>query len=325
MTHVKYCDIERLNTPENASMFDHPDDEIVIEEKVDGGNGCFWLEDGVLHTASRSRDLVAERDEKTFHLQQKWLKTHLADKIEKINPNFRYYIEWMQKHTIAYGKYEDGSFVKGNIPHVIGLDIMPIEGAFGRTPHYLGRKAKEDAFEALEIPCVALKGVYKVKELNEERYKTLTATSAYYSGKPEGIVLKNYGRENVWGRQMFAKIVLDEFKEANRAVFGGIKKDTSDTIKIVEAYCTPARIRKKILSLTQEGGQTLDRKLMHVLPLAVAKDIFKEESDAIMRECRDISIGTMKQLVAKRCLIEIAAMMVEAMPIAGEKLSTTTV
>jgi hypothetical protein len=302
MVHIKYCDIERMNTPENSSMFDHADDEIVIEEKVDGGNGCFWIEDGVLHVASRSRDLVAERDEKTFHLQQKWLKTHLADKVELINPNFRYYIEWMQKHTIFYGK---------EIPSAIGLDIMPIEGAFGKKPYYLGRKAKEDAFYKVGIPCVSLKGIYKVKELNDELYKTLTEKSAYYDGKPEGIVIKNYGRENVWGRQMFAKIVLDEFKETNRAVFGGLKKDTSDTVKMVDAYCTEARIRKRILNLTTEGGLPIDRKLMQKLPVAVCQDMFKEETADILRHYSDISISTLKQIVAKRCLVQIDAMMVE--------------
>lgn len=301
MVLVKYCDIERINTPENSSMFDHAEDEIVIEEKVDGGNGCFWLEEGKLHVASRNRDLTSENDEKTFSAQREQLVKLLEGK--PLNPNFRYYIEWMAKHTISYG----------NVHAVIGLDIMPIEGAFGKKPYFLGRKAKQDAFAAIGIPCVHLKGTYKVKELNEDIYKNLTEKSAYYDGKPEGIVLKNYGRENVWGRQMFAKIVLDEFKETNRAVFGGLKKDTSDTVKIVETYCTEARVRKRILALTTEGGMPLDRSLMQKLPVSVCHDIFKEETADMLRNFKDISIPTLKQMVAKRCLAQIDAMMVDIM------------
>lgn len=304
MTFVKYNDIERMNTPENASMFDHPDDEIVIEEKVDGGNGCFWLEDGQLHVASRNRDLVAEKDDKTFEPQRKWLEEQLLKYYEYINPNYRYYVEWMAKHTIYYGK---------EMVPVIGLDILPIEGAFGKTPCYIGRKAKEDAFYKVGIPCVALKGAFKVKDLNDETYKKLTEKSAYYDGKPEGIVLKNYGRMNVWGRQMFAKIVLDEFKETNRAVFGGLKKDTSDTVKIAEIYCTHARIRKRILSLVIADGEVLGRELMHILPIAICSDIFKEETADILRHYKDISLPTLKQLVAKKCLAVIDEMMVERM------------
>jgi hypothetical protein len=302
--HVKYIDIERMNTPENSSMFDHPTDEIVIEEKVDGGNGCFWLEDGKLHVASRSRDLTQENDVKTFSNQRKWLEEQLMKYYENINPNFRYYCEWMQKHTLNYGK---------DIPPVIGLEIMPIEGAFGKKPYYLGRRAKEDAFNKLGIPCVHLHGIYTVKDLNDELYKTLTEKSAYYDGKPEGIVLKNYMRQNVWGRQMFAKIVLDEFKETNRAVFGGIKKDTSDTLKICDVYCTEARIRKRILNLMHEGSLPLSRSLMKYLPIAVCQDIFKEETNEIIKNYKDISLGTLKQVVAKKCLTQIDAMMVEAM------------
>jgi hypothetical protein len=305
MAFLKYQDVERIGTPENASIFDHPDDEIVIEEKVDGGNGCFWLEDGKLHVASRNRDLTHENDEKTFSAQRRWLEEQLLKTgLGNIDPNLRYYVEWMAKHTINYGK---------EIPQAIGLDIMPIEGAFGREPLFLGRKAKEEAFARVGIPCVQLKGIYKVKDLNEELYKTLTEKSAYYEGKPEGIVLKNYGRTNVWGRQMYAKIVLDEFKETNRAVFGAVKKDTSDTVKIVETFCTIPRIRKRILSLMQEGNLPLSRNLMKFLPIAVCKDIFKEETDDLMRNYSDISLGTMKQFVAKKCLAQIDAMMVEVM------------
>ena len=303
MTFVKYCDIERINTPENASMFEHPDDEIVIEEKIDGGCGCMWLENGEVHVASRNRDLTLEKDEKTFSNQRKLLLEMLKGK--ELDQNYRYFFEWMQKHSINYGK---------EIPPVIGFDIMPIDGAFGKTPFFLGRKTKEDAFAKIGIPCIALKGIYKAKDLDGELYKKLTETSAYYPGKPEGIVLKNYNRVNVWGRQMFAKIVLDEFKEINRAVFGGMKKDTSDTIKICDTYGTETRIRKRILNLTTEGGMPLNRLLMSKLPVAVCHDIFKEETSEILKNYKDISLPTMKQIIAKRCLTQIDAMMVEAMP-----------
>ena len=208
----------------------------------------------------------------------------------------------MAKHTIRYPV---------GISKWIGLDIKPKEGAFGHTPCFIGRRAKEDAFKALGIECVSLKGIYKAKDMTDLLIAKLCEKSAYYEGKPEGIVMKNYGRMNVWGRQMFGKYVLDEFKETNRAVFGGLKMDNSDTIKIVGTFVTPARIRKRILAFNKEGGLPIDRKLMHHLPVAVLKDIFKEETDAIVKGYNEISIGLLKQLTAKRCLAEIDAMMVE--------------
>jgi len=130
----------------------------------------------------------------------------------------------------------------------------------------------------------------------------------------EGIVIKNYGRMNQWGRQLFAKIVREDFKETNRAVFGSVKQDTSDTKKIAEAYATEARIRKRALSLINEGGHKLDRGLMRFLPVAVVQDIFKEETDEICKQFKNINLPTLKQSVAKKCLNIIDKMMVEAMP-----------
>jgi hypothetical protein len=299
---IKYLDIEHLGTEENNAIFTQPDDEIVVEEKVDGGNGAFWVEDGFIHVASRSRDLVAEKDNHLFALQRKKLLETLYPHFEEIDTRFIYYVEWMAKHTISYGD---------KIPSAIGLDIRPFEGAFGRPPAFIGRKAKEEIFEKLGVSCVALKGVFKAKEMNEKLFDELAKSSAYYSGLPEGLVFKNYGRANVWGRQMFGKVVREDFKEVNRAVFGGLKKEHSDTPRFVEAFATEARIRKAILRLTDEGVLKLDRTLMKYLPMAVAKDIFKEESDAILREFKELNFPVLKTLVAKKCLKEIDDMLLE--------------
>jgi len=70
---LKYVDIERLGTEENESIFAYPDDELIIEEKIDGGNASFFIENGLIHMCSRSRDLVSDRDEKTFSKERKYL------------------------------------------------------------------------------------------------------------------------------------------------------------------------------------------------------------------------------------------------------------
>ena len=164
----KYVDIERFCSPENLEILSNPEDELTVEEKIDGGNGCFFLQDGELHFCSRNRDLTEEKDGKTFSHQIAWLKQRLAGK--EVSDQFYYYIEWMQKHSISYGL---------EVPQAVGLDIMPKEGAFGKTPAFLGRKSKEIEFEKLGVPVIALKGIYKTKELTEEKMNELLATSAY--------------------------------------------------------------------------------------------------------------------------------------------------
>ena len=91
----------------------------------------------------------------------------------------------------------------------------------------------------------AIKQTYSFKLLNIDDF---LKGSAYYDGDKEGFVLKNYGRCNVWGRQMFAKVVAERFKESNHAKFGTlIKRDTSDTQKLFDETVTDARIEKKVI------------------------------------------------------------------------------
>lgn len=285
----KYVDIERIDHPEVQGILDFDADEIVIEEKMDGGNGCFFLEDGKLHVCSRNRVLTKEGDEKTFTKSRKYIEETVHD----LNPDFYYYFEHMQKHTVNYGN--------GIIP-AIGLDIKPKEGAFGKLPAFLGRDAKEKEFARIGLPLVKVKWRGTSKDLRGIEIAKFTEKSEYYDGYPEGVVIKNYGRVNEWGKQLFAKLVRDDFKEVNKAKFGGFKTDTSETVKLVETYVTEARIRKRIHALVNEQGKSLDRSLMQWLVVAVMEDVFKEETKGILKEFSIIHVGALKQKASKECL-----------------------
>jgi len=289
----KYIDINRIGSPDNCSIFDHDEDELVIEEKVDGGCGCFFLKDGLIHVCSRNRDLTAENDKQTFQESQKWIYHQLQHK--EVSSQFYYYFEHMQKHTIDYGKTRETT-------PIIGFDIKPKEGIFGRRPAYLGRRAKEAEFNRLGIPCISLKWMGLVKDFKNQDINELLKTSAYYEKEPEGIVIKNYQRANDEGNQMFAKIVREDFKELNRAVFGELKKDKNDSERFIELFLTDARIKKRIHALVQEQGLLLKRSLMQFLVIESLKDIFKEELPLVMKETKELNFPIIKRKAAKRCL-----------------------
>ncbi len=293
MTFKKYPDIERLGSEDNKDIINFGEDTLVIEEKVDGGNGSFWVgDDGIVHFGSRSRDLTLENDDKIFAMQQINLRELLKDK--KLNPDHIYYIEWMAKHTINYT----------SSPDFIGLDIRlkhqkNAEG-FGM---FLGRDVREKEFEELGIENVPVVWRGKVSDLKKLNINQLIPKSKYYDGKAEGIVIKNYCRKHPAGNhQLYAKIVTDEFKENNKAVFGGIKQKNSDTSKIIGEFCTDARIRKAILKFVNEDGEELSLKLMHKVPTYVIKDILKEEFNGIFEKYKFIDFQEMKQKISKLCL-----------------------
>lgn len=306
MSFKKYISIERLGHEDNKEILSFEDDTLVIEEKIDGGNGSFWLEgEGdvkELHLGSRNRDLTLENDTKMFAGFQVKLREHLASLKEIVNPDYIYYFEWMAQHTIHYT----------NAPFVIGFDIrlkraMNSEG----SGMFLGRDAREQEFNRLKIenvPCI-WRGT--VRELKKLEIRSLIPKSKYFDGMAEGICIKNYCRKHPRdNHQLYAKLVRDEFKEDNRAVFGNVKNKNSDTSKIIQEFCTDARIRKAVLHFIDEGDK-LELKLMAKVPHHVIKDIMKEEILTIIDKYKFIDLKEMKQKIPKMCLKIINDMMVE--------------
>ena len=61
MTFKKYPDIERLGHEDNKDILNFGEDTLVIEEKVDGGNGSFWLEEDGIHFYDGTLEEYLER------------------------------------------------------------------------------------------------------------------------------------------------------------------------------------------------------------------------------------------------------------------------
>ena len=309
MAFKKYPTIERLGHDDNRELLMYGEDTLVIEEKIDGGNGSFWVErDGLIHFGSRNRDLTLENDSKAFEKQQIELREHLQKLEEegvKINPDYVYYIEWMSVHTVNYT----------SAPFVIGFDIRLKRAMDGNDfGLFLGRDAREQEFKRLKIENVPVVWRGNVTELKKLNIRELIPKSKYYDGWAEGIVIKNYCRKAREGNhQLYAKIVRDEFKEDNKAVFGGIRQTISDTQKIVEEFCTDARIRKAVLKFVNEDNVPLDLKLMQKVPSYIIKDIIREEFSAIYEKYKFIDFKEMKHKVPKQCLRVINEMIAERM------------
>jgi len=307
MGFKKYPDIKRLGDDDNRELLMYGEDTLVIEEKVDGGNGSFWIEeDGIIHFGSRNRDLTIENDDKAFARQQIQLKEHLENlkkKKIKLNPDYIYYFEWMAKHTITYT----------SAPFVIGLDIrmkraMNVDD-FG---FFLGRDARSHEFDRLKLENVPLIWRGKVSKLKKLNIRELIQKSKYYDGCAEGIVIKNYCRKSRAGNhQLYAKLVRDEFKEDNKAVFGSVRQTTSDTKKIIEEFITDARIKKAVLKFVKEESMPLNLKLMQKVPTYVIKDVLKEEFSMIYDKYKFIDFKEMKKIVPSMCLRIISEMMEE--------------
>jgi len=290
----KYPKIYTLGSDENREFFDFENDSIIIEEKVDGGNFSCWLDkDQLVHVGSRNRDLTEAEDHKIFAKQRAYLAKKLENK--KLDPDYIYYLECMAQHTI---KYDD------NIPDMIGIDIRAKrsmkDGEYGL---FLARERRCQLFDDIGIENVPLVWRGKVGELKKLEINSLIPQSKYYKGRAEGIVLKNYCRLSRQGNhQLYAKVVIDEFKENNKAIFGCVRKKNPDTEKIVEQYCTDARVKKQIQKLLNEENQKLGMELMGTLPRVVATDILQENILGIFEAYKWLDFASFKKMISQKCV-----------------------
>lgn len=288
MEFTKYKKIKQLGNEENEDIFKNGNDLIYIQEKVDGGNFRFYInEKGVLIFGSRTQQITSNEGEddnvnKNFvrclnHVREKLNGKHLEQYRGKI-----FYGECMVKHTIEYD-WE-------NTPPFIGFDIVDIE-----TGEFLEIGEMYDIYKTLDLETVPLIKAVRAKDIKEFTDEDVPK-SKYYSGQAEGVVFKNHSK------QIYAKYVRKKFKEKNKEVFGGNKKHAeTDEEYFIAVYCTNARIEKCIWKLIDEGSN-LELRMMPLLIKKVYKDVWEEHWDEITNtKQKTINFDKLKKCFTKRC------------------------
>jgi hypothetical protein len=309
---AEYPKVKRIGDPENDTILQCK--ALEVSEKVDGANFRFQFFDRngearIMH-GSRERILgpfdgnVWANNSSQFKKVIDWLSSQV--KAEALNPYYVYFGEDLSHpHTVKYGK----------APAFLGFDILaiPPAGSVAEAkggPAFLSTSAKTKEFERLGLPFIAPHAVLSNPKPEElEQFLKLTS---YDTKLPEGIVIKNYERVNGWGRPLFAKIVNDDFKEVNRAVWKGIKRMSNVEREIAVTYVTQARVGKAARQLTEAaiwfGPYRME--MMPVLYKAVTHDILEEEVVTLMEKykqfnydflCKEVAAATavaLKNLIA---------------------------
>lgn len=299
----KYKKIYRLGHDENAEIFSDPEDEIVIQEKIDGGNFRFAILNGKVIIGSRTQQLTDDEGNdsnmnKMFIRCANYVREQIKDKDLSKYEGLLFYGENCVKHTISYDWEE--------IPPFLGFDILDLT-----TGKFYGYGDVQLVYGFLNLPMVPHFRTCKVKDLPQID-DDLVPISKYARDsapdrKAEGLVFKNYRK------QIMAKYVRDAFKEKNAEAFGGTPKynkvDETQNADFLFKFCTNARIEKAIFKRLEQGD-SLDLKLMQHVPKDVWTDIWNEEWQYIANQRWMLDFGGIKKLIPKRCKAVIQQMMV---------------
>lgn len=255
-----------------------------VQEKVDGANVSCWLDDeGNIKMGSRTRVL----DNEEFNGFVPYVKAHEGiNKILKEHPNWRLYLEWLVRHTLAY---KETAYKKAYL-----FDIFDDEtGVF--FPH----DKVLDLAKQYGIETVPLIGKFENPTLE---LLNVFVGKTKFGDRGEGIVIKNLDFKNKFGETVFAKVVTESFKEDNAVTFGGNNKhsDTYYEVYVVNKYMTLPRVKKIMDKLQPIINEKLEMKHIPRIINTAYHDMLEEEIWSIQKDVPKLNFKALSRIAQKK-------------------------
>lgn len=308
----KYEKIKRVGHDQNQGMFQNPDDQLLIKEKLDGANFRWtYNHDGQPVFGSKNVEYKIEgKPDYSENVDGRFTNAiqHIRNNvdIEKSNildrpSRYTFFGENMVSHSLEY-KWDE-------TPQVIGFDIYDHKKDKFREQEFVDAVFGE--LGVTTAPVTMSMTVEGFREAHGSEDGFPIPESEYRDGKGEGVVIINRDMEenDRSGFNTRAKLVTEEFKEKHKEATGANQsvEAVDDHEKAVSKFCTDARIRKHINKM-QNHGRELGMEMMENsgdhdgLPIRVAKDIVEEEYDSFVTSNWRLDFKDFRSLVAKRCV-----------------------
>ena len=301
MHFIKYPHLETFGNDEvdniNAG-------ECWIFPKLDGANAQVWWKDyrargkADLAFGSRNLDLggFGGNDNQGFMEFFKDDQIYLRYKSFFAQyPDHRLYGEWLVPH--AFKGYRDDAWRRFWIFDVTRKNEEDTGEHFITYDTYSRRLEEFGLDYVLPINKVTNPGYeVLVKFLDKATFLCKDGV-----GPGEGIVIKNYGFYNKFGRQTWAKLVRQEFKEKHTKHHGVSELDIGDVVeaKIVDKYVSQFLVDKEFAKIKVEGWSS---KMIPRLLDTVFYCLCTEELWTAIKEYRNpkIDFKTLKALTIQR-------------------------
>lgn len=292
MEFKKYQHLERFGNDEVEGI---ELGKLYIFPKLDGTNAQVWLDDeGNIKAGSRNRELTLEKDNAGFYkfvLENENIKKYL----EK-HPTHRLYGEFLVPHSLK--TYREDAWRRF---YIFDVCLDKEDGSVEYIPYDIYKPLVEEFGLDYIPPIVTMtNGSYEyfIRTLDNNTFMIQDG-----KGVGEGIVIKNYDYYNKYKRQIWAKIVTNEFKEIHKREMGvnNIKTEKVIEQEIVDNYCTTAFIEKEYSKILNETGEWDNRKIPMLLG-RVFSELVKEETWNIIKKYKNPTINykTLNALVINK-------------------------
>lgn len=293
---IKYQHVERLG---HSEVQDILFGSCYIFYKLDGTNASVWLsEEGKVQGGSRNRELTVENDNAGFYnwvLTNKSIESYLTK-----YPTHTLYGEWLVPHSLK--TYREGAWRQFYI-----FDVLDRE-----TNLLLPYETYKPLLEECNLEYIPPLAVVKNPTV-ETLYKCLEKSGEYLvedgKGTGEGIVVKNYDFVNQYGRQVWAKMVTNEFKEVHHKTMGAPEVNTTRLVEeiISEDYLTNEFVKKEIAKVVNDNGGVFENKLIPQILGRVWYEFVREETWSWVKDLKNpnVNFKTLQSFVYRRVKKEL--------------------
>lgn len=285
--HKKYTDIVRLGHKSTYGVL-NVGDYITVTEKIDGANASFMLDsDSECGVTSYSRNQTLD-DNKNLNGFYFWVIENVVPKKNILNPNYRYYGEWLCPHKVKYKRDAYKNFYLFSIWDEENCVYLP------------DADVREEAEKLnIRMPECFYEGDY----ISFEHLKLMVGKSniTEVENTGEGIVVKNHAYRDRQGRQIFVKLVSDSFAEIQKQ-----KKPTDTSIynklnELVLSVLTENRVEKILLKKVDDGILNPDfgiedmGVILKIITSEIFNDCMKEEKEIF----EDVEIADVRKTFGK--------------------------
>ena len=261
MEFRKYMHVERLGSCEVDGI---DVGKCYIFPKIDGTNASVWTnDDGSMGVGSRRRTLSLDADNAGFCLYA--INSDPLRELLLANPNWYIYGEWLVPHTLkTYRNTAWRKFYIFDIWNTFSEEYMPYETY----------KEVAESYGISVIPPLSI-----VEKPTMETFWQLINENQYLieddKGSGEGIVIKQYGYKNKFGRTCWAKVVRNEFKDMHSSNQPNERR-AADQIEdaIASKYVTQAVVDKAFASIEDFSSRKISQLLQTVFYDVVREDIW---------------------------------------------------
>ena len=273
--YQKYQHVEKLQSDEVEGILIG---ECYVFPKIDGTNGQVWHDDTGFHFGSRTRELSLDKDNAGFMAAT--LENKPVLELAKQLSGWRIFGEWLVPHSLK--DYKPEAWRKFYI-----FDIYDTV-----NERYVDYSAWSPLAHKLGVDYIAPMKIIKnpsIENLLAELENNKYLLPDGYTGKGEGIVIKNYNYKNRFGRQTWAKIVTADFKSKHAKEMGAPRL-ANEFIeeKIAKEFLAVDVCEKVLANIKAECGWS--SKLIPRLLNTVFYDFVRESTWDIIKAHNDPKI-----------------------------------